>query len=281
MSCYGGRCDEGDLLWIQQCNDALIQRFVWEPVPVPATGRKDTGRLKPYLNQSLCLEYVASNGTYSHFGETGPYWWYFLLKPCAFGNQAQILEGHDDSNPFEILARDDSQEDPVRCLSQAHDPRAGEIILGEIPCEQIDWARVIARSMFVDQFVSFTYTDYARLDFTSLWDKYEIEPLPEIPNPDMSEFCPPWPLMTTKEIVASGNTLVNWDADTFVEQHDNGRFVIRRGLQDGKELILFDNELNLPRDDYFTQLRGKYSLVHMFAMHVKVSLSLSIHTTAR
>ena len=60
------------------------------------------------------------------------------------------------------------------------------------------------------------------------------------------------------EIVTSGQKyLVNWDADTFVEQYDNGRFVIQRGFPDRKETILFDNELDLKQDDYFTQLRGK------------------------
>jgi len=88
--------------------------------------------------------------------------------------------------------------------------------------------------------------------------------LPEEPDTDNSSFCAPWPLMKTDypewEIVTSGNTIVNWDADTFVEQYDNGRFVIRRGFPDRKETILFDNELDLDTDDYFTQLRGELML---------------------
>lgn len=63
------------------------------------------------------------------------------------------------------------------------------------------------------------------------------------------------------EIVTSGNTLVNWQADTFVEQYDNGRFVVRRGFPDRKEAILFDNKLDLSTDDYFTQLRGNGDLI--------------------
>lgn len=68
------------------------------------------------------------------------------------------------------------------------------------------------------------------------------------------------------EVVTSGNTIVNWDADTFVEQYDNGRFVIRRGFPDRKETILFDNELDLDEDDYFTELRGKCLFVCLFPL---------------
>lgn len=128
-SCHGGRCTQGDLLWIQECNDALIQRFVWEPVDV--TGRSATGKLKPYLNQDLCLEYIGTDGTYSHFNHTNTRWWYFLLQDCDSTNlDSQILEGFDDNDPFEFLFIDQTTQEE-RLLSQAHDPRAGEIILGE------------------------------------------------------------------------------------------------------------------------------------------------------
>jgi hypothetical protein len=63
------------------------------------------------------------------------------------------------------------------------------------------------------------------------------------------------------EIVRSNDTIVNWEADTFVEQYNNGRFVVRRGFPDRKESILFDNELDLPEDDYFTKLRGNGDLI--------------------
>lgn len=137
MSCYGGSCGENDVLWLQECNDALIQRFVWEPVNVPgAMGNATTGKLKPYLRQDLCLEYAGTNGTYSHFNVTNPRWWYFVLKRCSASNfDTQLLEGYNRNDPFEILYRDDTQEKPIRCLSNAHDPRAGEIILGEHLCK--------------------------------------------------------------------------------------------------------------------------------------------------
>lgn len=104
MSCHGGTCGENETLWIQECNDSLIQRFVWEPVTVP--GRTNTGKLKPYLAQNLCLDHVGSDGTYSHFGVTNPRWWYFLLRPCDDANlDTQILEGYDRNEPFEFLSR--------------------------------------------------------------------------------------------------------------------------------------------------------------------------------
>ena len=238
---------------------------MWEPITI--AGRNDTGKLKPYLNQDLCLEYVGTNGTYSHFGVTNSRWWYFLLEECEDGNDLQILEGHDNDNPFEIIARDETLTDE-RVLSQAHDPRAGEIILGEKRREFINEVldlRVCCYSGMLTIFIH-PYIDVAEFDFTSLWDKYRVEYLPENPvSSGSSLFCPPWPLMKTDEeeweIVRSNNTIVNWEADTFVEQYNNGRFVVRRGFPDRKETILFDNELDLPEDDYFTKLRGNGDLI--------------------
>lgn len=63
------------------------------------------------------------------------------------------------------------------------------------------------------------------------------------------------------EIITSGNTLVNWQADTFIEQYNNGRFVIRRGFPDRKETILFDSKVDKQKDDYFTKMRGNGDLI--------------------
>lgn len=121
---------------------------------------------------------------------------------------------------------------------------------------------------FILTFISLIllFTAVARFDLSSLWDVVESNSnLPATPNVDTSLFCPPWPLMKTDdeayEVVTSGNTITNWDADTFVEQYDNGRFVIRRGFPDRKETILFDNELDLATGDYFTKLRGNGDLL--------------------
>lgn len=258
MSCHGGSCGEDDLLWIQECNDALIQRFVWEPVSI--AGRSDTGKLKPYLAQDLCLTFVGTDGTYSHFGVTNPRWWYYLLKPCNDTNfDTQIFEGFSKAEPFEFLAVN-STTNEERVLSQAHDPRAGEIILGEA-------------------------LHVARFDFTSLWETVDVNSdYPATPATSGSSlFCAPWPLMMTDdedwEVVRSGETLVNWQADTFVEQYDNGRFVIQRGFPDRKETILFDNRLDLKKGDYFTKLRGTYndSVLNtstILALHTKMFCSL-------
>ena len=132
MSCRGGHCDEGEIIWLQECNDALIQRFVWDSVDIP--GKTRTGKLKPYLRQDLCLEDVGPEGNYSYFDVTNERWRYLILRTCDPGNNTtQILEGYDEDNEFELLSIivNDSQGKPERCLSNPHDPRAGEMVMGE------------------------------------------------------------------------------------------------------------------------------------------------------
>jgi hypothetical protein len=130
MSCYGGGCSEEEIIWIQECNDAIIQRFVWEPVEIP--GRTKTGKLKPYTRQDLCLENAGSEGNFGYFEQEQPYWWHFLLRPCDPDNvSTQILDGYDVDNAHRLVARDDSQERPERCMTMPHHPRAGEMMIGE------------------------------------------------------------------------------------------------------------------------------------------------------
>jgi hypothetical protein len=136
MSCYGGKCSEEEVIWIQECNDAIIQRFVWEPVDV--SGRNKTGKLKPYTRQDLCLENVGAEGNYSYFGVDNPNWWNFLLRTCDPDNvSTQILEGYDFDNAFKLVAHNNSQTPPERCITMQHHPRAGEDMIGEL-CGQYD-----------------------------------------------------------------------------------------------------------------------------------------------
>lgn len=132
MSCYGGTCNENETIWIQDCNDANIQRWVWEPVPLQL-GTNRTGKLKPYTRQDLCMENVGTSETgYSFFGEISPQWWWNLLRPCDPNNTStQIYDGFNIDDSFRFLSYDQSQERPERCITMAHHPRAGESMIGE------------------------------------------------------------------------------------------------------------------------------------------------------
>lgn len=108
-----GNCDRGDSLWIQFCNDdESAQYFVYEPVS--GTGG---GRIKPYDDQSLCLEKASGAKD-------------MTLEPCQDGKTAQILIGFDMKNPFELYpyGLDPHSTTSVRCLTQAHHPKRYEII---------------------------------------------------------------------------------------------------------------------------------------------------------
>jgi hypothetical protein len=130
MSCHGGTCDEEEVLWTQECNDAIVQRFVWEPVEL--SGRNKTGKLKPYTRQDLCLENVGAEGNYSHYNLDNPIWWNFLLRACDPDNaSSQILDGYDFDNAFILRAHNISEGRPERCITMHHHPRAGEDMIGD------------------------------------------------------------------------------------------------------------------------------------------------------
>lgn len=134
LSCYGGTCNENEIVWTQLCNDANIQRWVWEPVSVFIPGSTNrTGKLKPYTRQDLCLENVGTSETgYGFFGEISPWWWWNLLRPCDPNNTStQIYDGFTTDDSFRLLFFDQSQERPERCITMPHHPRAGEAMLGE------------------------------------------------------------------------------------------------------------------------------------------------------
>lgn len=69
--------------------------------------------------------------------------------------------------------------------------------------------------------------------------------------------------MKTNEFVESGqnNTLVNWNADAYVEQYNNGRFVVRRGFPERPGQILLDSGLDRSEGDYVTKLQHDGTLL--------------------
>lgn len=67
--------------------------------------------------------------------------------------------------------------------------------------------------------------------------------------------------MKTNDVVQDGNPLVNWDADTYVEQYRNGRFVVRRGYPDRPGDIVFDSGVDRSEGNYFTKLQHDGNLL--------------------
>ena len=105
----------------------------------------------------------------------------------------------------------------------------------------------------------------ARYDYTSLWDVYHGNfDLPAVPDVSNRDFCAPWALMESSRdtaAVTDGNVIVNWNADTYVEQYRNGRFIVRRGFPDRPEQILFDNRVDRSDADCYTKLQQDGNLL--------------------
>jgi len=117
MDCAGGTidCEQGDMLEIRKCDDAdeqRDQRFVYEKI-----SGSGGGRIKPYHDQSLCLERTSDR--------------LHTLEPCDDVEEGvssrQILLGFDWDDDFKLIPK--SRDD--HCLTQNHYPRSGEDIYAD------------------------------------------------------------------------------------------------------------------------------------------------------
>lgn len=102
MECDGDKCNEGDQLEIQYCENVARQEFSW----IPTNGG---GRLK-VSDKNLCFERIDNNR--------------FRLKTCSSSSK-QVLVGFNANKPFELY--------PIgfvdkKCFSNEHHPKSGEEI---------------------------------------------------------------------------------------------------------------------------------------------------------
>ena len=223
-SCVGGTCGEDEKLWIQHCSSSNVQRFVWESLG------GTTGKLKPYTRQDLCWTKTSEGDGFS----------YFRLRPCEDDDDNQVLDGLTEDSEFELFS---ITEDPSRCVTQAHHPKAGE-------------------EMFTED------CSIARGDFSSLWEVNDAHSdLPEDPGESTSQ-CARGGLLRqegvpgpNQEEVASGNPIVNFDYNVFVEQENNGNLRVYQGWPEQRGDLIWESGVNEGDGDYYTRLQGDGNMI--------------------
>ena len=222
MSCQGGRCDEGDIIWTQECTDTNIQRFVYEDVP--GTGG---GRLKPYTNESLCWDG-------NNYTDTGVY---FRLRPCNATNmRSQIITGWKPVGKFELYTTDLSGT--RKCLSQGHHPKPEEEIYGAI-CGNARHDNT-----------SFWFVEGAHSHLPPINPKTPPEP-----------FCAPGILLNATETISVGETLQNSNFSVYMEQESNGNLFVRLGTPKDPGTLIWETGVSKKNGTYFTTLQGDSNLI--------------------
>ena len=208
MACEGNICNENDRILISTCDaNSSIQHFVWEPVS------GTTGKLKPYSRQDLCWEKVRPIR--------------FRLKPCRDTND-QLVNGWTSSDKFELHPFGE----PNKCLTQEHDPKAGEEIYSE-SCT------------------------IARADFTNLWILESPAMVPPRPPP------PPPPTCSYEAFLTNGQTVagVKQISGAYLEQKNDGNLVVRKGTPANPGSLVWESDIHLSTGTYFTILQGDGNMI--------------------
>jgi hypothetical protein len=131
MQCEGLECNQGDVLWVEECRDDQPpqQLFNWHYVPGSSM---QWGQLQVQTNtpgEVLCLA-RAGEGSQSHY-----------LQSCNYTDPEQWYNGitpeTQEKEPFELIANT-PDEVLSRCLTMAHHPRNFEEIY-HTTCQQAKW----------------------------------------------------------------------------------------------------------------------------------------------